>query len=443
MPKILFQIWILSFLFYKLDLIGSLSIDNLLLPVLVVTWLFLRDKGSVRVGRQRKKVIIFTSVVFLGLILIEFIKLKGNASFTSIIPVVTEHLKHFGYILIPLLYINSEKDLHNVFKSIVIVTIINCIFAIFGAIGMAPSFVQAAESSRIPWLLRARGPIANLGDSAILITFTGLIIFALPKNGVHILAKGFFKKAIIASVLIGGILASQSRNVILTVALVAMLYYWLDTVASARKSQIRKIISLLAVLVIIIVAVMVVTNFETILRLVTNMFGVSGEGTVRDRLGSYGRALEILQDSMVLGLDATTLIKEAVFISSLHNMWLGLTMISGVFGLSLIVGLILYALKGSLHLLKNSDYKSYGILLTTFILAALLFSPNFYPGHTAFVIWFFIGLSLTTWQLFYFSPLNNVSENDIATGDIKNDNSNKNLKDIPKRDNILQRKKRF
>lgn len=405
MSNFLFQTWILSFLLYQVDIVGTLSVDNLLVPVLVLVWFFVGEPGSARVRQARARTILLTALVFFALIVIDLAKLEGGADFGLVVPSVVGHLKHYGYILVPLLYISSEKALERGLLLLLVVTVINSGSAFLGAIGMAPSFVEASDQhTRIPGLLRSRGPIANLGDSALLIASMGVMVWTLARHKIRFIKAGTAFKTVIFAILLAGIVASQSRNVILTVALVFAVYYWLRSVLSGNGGGTRVLLPLLGVGVFLAATVAVVLNADAIIAGVTNMFGASGEGTVRDRLQSYEEALDLLDNAPLAGLSATQMADQSLFIASIHNMWLGIALSSGLLGVMLLFGLLTSGLMGALHLTRNVRWKEYGLVMMSLVLAALMFSPNFYPGHNAFIFWFFVGMVLTTHQTLHFSP---------------------------------------
>jgi O-antigen ligase len=149
---------------------------------------------------------------------------------------------------------------------------------------------------------------------------------------------------------------------------------------------------------------LIVLNADAITTAVTSMFGVSGEGTVRDRVQTYELALDMIRDAPLAGLPASQSVSQSLFISSIHNMWLGVALSSGLIGVLLLFGLLMSGLLGALRLARNVRWKEYGLVMTSMVFAALMFSPNFYPGHNAFIFWFFVGLVLTTHQTLHFSP---------------------------------------
>lgn len=404
MSNILFQIWILSFLLYQVDIVGTLSVDNLLVPVLVLLWFFVGESGSAEVRRARIRTILLSTLVFFVLIVLDIIKLEGGAGFGSIMPSVIGHLKHYGYILVPLLYVSSEKALKRGLLLLLVVTVINSGSAFLGAIGMAPSFVEASEETRIPGLLRSRGPISNYGDSALLIAFVGIMVWTLARHNIRFTKAGAALKAVILLILLAGIIALQSRNVILTVAMVFAVYYWLRSVLLNSAGGARILLPMLGIGAFLAATTLVVLNADAITTAVTNMFGVSGEGTVRDRLQTYEVALNLISDAPLAGLSVSQSVNQSLFIASIHNMWLGVALSSGLIGVLLLFGLLMSGLMGALSLARNTRWKEYGLVMTSFVFAALIFSPNFYPGHNAFIFWFFVGLMLTTHQTLHFSP---------------------------------------
>ena len=413
MGQLLFQIWILSFLFYQVDLIGTLSIDNIMVPLLVLAWLFVGDRSNPKVNSARLAMIGLSSAVFFVLIIIEFVKLGGGGNITATYPSIIEHLKHFGYILIPLLYISSERDLKWTLLSIFAVIMINSALAVLGSLGMAPSFVLARESTRIPGLLRARGPLVNDGDTALLLTLISLLVWTSLRHRIQFVRLGSAVRWVSLLILLAGAIATQSRNVILTIAMGFAVYYWLRMMMQNSGSGVRIVLSMAGVVAFLLSATAVVLNAELIIAWVTNMFGMSGEGTVRDRLASYSHAMELLEGSMLLGLSPNEVVRNSLFIAKLHNMWLGMALFSGIVGVALVSLLIVTSLINALRLVRNPEWKEYGLVIMSFILASLWFSPSFYPGHNAFIFWFCLGIAMTARQTLNFERKHQLSATSI------------------------------
>jgi hypothetical protein len=200
--------------------------------------------------------------------------------------------------------------------------------------------------------------------------------------------------------MLAGAVATQSRTVILTIPAVVVVYYWLRLVM--QKSNISVIASLLGVSALIGALAILVFNAGVITEEVTSIFGEDGEGTVRDRVLSYSTALAMLGGSPLFGLSAEEIARHSMFVTKLHNMWLGMALFSGLFGVILVVSMIVVSLVGALRLVRHDAWREYGFAFTSFIMAPLWFSPNFYPAHNAFIFWFFIGVALTSWQTLYF-----------------------------------------
>lgn len=402
MGQVLFQAWILSFLLYQVDIVGSLSIDNLMVPILVFAWLFAGDRKDVDANRARLKMVAVVTSIFLFLIVMEVVKLEPGANIAEVFAPIVAHLKHYGYILIPLLYVSSEKTLKWTLMSLLVITIINSAMAVLGAFGVAPSFVLAAESTRIPGLLRARGPIANFGDTALLTSFMSLLILSLARHKINFISPRAIVRVAVLSIMIAGVIATQSRNVILTIAMAFTVYYWLRLMMQGSGGTIRILLSMFGIGVFLAGVTLVVLNADAIISWVTNMFGVSGEGTVRDRLESYSHAFSLLKGSFLFGLSSSEMARNASFIATIHNMWLGMALLTGIVGVSLLFAMIIASLYYALRLTRSRYWKEYGLVLASFILASLWFSPNFYPGHNAFIFWFCIGIALTAKQTFCF-----------------------------------------
>jgi hypothetical protein len=204
--------------------------------------------------------------------------------------------------------------------------------------------------------------------------------------------------------MIAGVIATQSRNVMLTITLVFTVYYWLRIMMQGKRGGIYIFLSFAGIAFFLVAVMFIFLNADTIISWVTNVFGVSGVGTVRDRLTSYKHAIALLDGSLLFGLSPRELTQNVLFIAKLHNMWLGMALFSGLFGVVLVFAMIIVSMLSGLRLIRDSYWNEYGLVFTSFILASLWFSPNFYPGHNAFLFWFCVGFGLTARQTIYFAP---------------------------------------
>lgn len=432
MTQALFQVWIFSFLLYRVNIVGSLSVDNLMVPFLVLLWLFTGARANGQVNRARFRMVLLATLVFLSLIVADIAKLGGGGSAGALLPPIMEHLKHYAYVLLPLLYISSEQSLKWTLTSLLAVAVINSALAMIGALGLASPFVLVGESTRIPGLMRARGPLVNDGDMALLISLLAVLVWTVARHRLDFAGPKWVRLLGIVAML-SGIIAIQSRNLILTVAMAFGLYYWLRMVMQGGRGGARVLLSVVGIFLFFGAVTFVAVYADEIIAWVTHMFGVSGEGTVRDRLSSYSSAMMLLEGKVLFGLTATQIAANSLFVAKLHNMWLGLALFSGIFGVVAVFALIAASFVGALRLSRSPDWKEYGVVLASFILASLWFSPNFYPGHNAFIFWFCIGLAMTSGQTLYFSRLHSLQVR--PAGDVSEPSSQ-----VPGRARILRYK---
>lgn len=401
MGLILFQIWILSFLLYQVNIIGSLSIDNLLVPILVLTWFFFGKRTDARVSNARAKTLVFVAFVFSILVIDEIVKWESGAAIATIYPPIIEHLKHLGYILVPLLYISDEKSLRRALLSLLVITLVSGGLAVLGAVGLHLPFVHVGTTTRIPGLLRSRGPLVNQGDTALLVSLMALLVWTVMRHKIRFVRPRIAIRGIVFVVLIGGAIATQSRNVILTLVMAFSVYYWLRMTVRRGGGGTSTLVSLLGIVAFLGVVTAVILNANAIIGLLTNVVGSGGEGTVRDRLASYAHAIFLLKHSWLLGLSSSAALQESLFIAKIHSMWLGTALMSGVVGVALVFAMIIVSLRNAYRLARHQQWREYGLVLASFILASLWFSPSFYPGHTSFIFWVALGVALTARQTYF------------------------------------------
>lgn len=394
MLQCLFYLWIFCFLFYRYSVVGSLSIDNLLVPILVLGWFFTSAQNDPLARAKRTKIIFTILLALLVFIFVITVKMINEPSL--FLSMLFSYVKQFLYVLLPVLYIRDLKQLLMVNSFLTITVCVNYFAAMLGAFHIVPYFAHSELGyTRIPGLQRSRGFFENLGDSAMLTSYSFLSLVAHDAKS-YFFGRGRRKiKIIVILFLLGGMLANQSRNIILTSMIALFAYPFSRKMLKSYRPK-GKIIVLFAGGVIACIFVsFLIMNFGVLFDTVSHSMGKSGQGTVDARISSYAYAFSLLENNLWLGLDSKDIIKYGNFISGMHNMWLGTAMKDGLLGVLAILTLCISALRGAMKASEASSLFPQGVIFFTFILSSIMFSSSFYPAHTAFVFWFFLGLSLS------------------------------------------------
>mgnify|MGYP006952674646 FL=1 len=89
----------------------------------------------------------------------------------------------------------------------------------------------------------------NDGDTALLICFLGLLVWTVSRHKIYLAGKGLTIYVIAILVMLLGIIATQSRTVILTAAMVFVVYYWLRIMMQNKGGGIRVFVYMFGIVV--------------------------------------------------------------------------------------------------------------------------------------------------------------------------------------------------
>ena len=385
----LFLVWIFSFPFYHYSVVGTLSVDNLLTPLLVLSIPFLRlnPEGSLSGG----------GLLWIGLALFTYFA-------PQVIPlVVTEGIVwkviydlfvDSAYFLVALVFLGGRPWLRSKAENLVVViAMIGCVTAFLAAIGVLELSVSRYSSSRlgIEGLQRTVGLFGVYGDMAILCSFS--LLYALSRE--EMLA--FFRKrkpvvvAVFLIVLLG-LLGSQSRNMVLTIT-VSLGFFWLIKRAARKGRQALKRVLYQFTIAGILMGGLLTVYGREMMELLSQWGGQQAQGTATARLSQYHLAWSLLKDSWLIGVSAETFERYSADIAYIHNMWLKEAVKGGVLGVMGLGALFIMGARRAIsRLMVSPDDDIARRNLAT--LLAIFVSTQFNPSGT-FIFWFMLGLSLS------------------------------------------------
>lgn len=398
-----FAVWVLSLPFYRYSIVATYSVDNLLAPFLCVAAVMLPRLRDRRLAAQRVKYL----MIFVGLYalygmskLIVFIdspeRFWGEAWLV---------LRAGFYFMIPALYLRDLWAFRFMKHLLVMVATIGAISAFLAAAGVIELEVQRFAESRIEseWIPKAVGLFSSYGDMSMLYGFTAALLVSHGKEQLRFgLGKRVVKLAI-WSVLLLGLLGSQSRNMLLGLVTGVVVYWIFLPLLGARHQQRIAVLWLLSGLGIIIIGTFLVFA-HVFVDALSQMGGQAAEQTAKTRLWSYSVALDLIVKEP-FGVSQTTYDAWAGVIDHIHNMWLKLLLNTGVIGMAAIAGLYWFAFKGGARPTSKPIYAAEPALIVAGV-ASMVVAVEFYPGLSD-IMWVLLGTLLSFNWIRHQKPLEN------------------------------------
>ena len=394
MINALFLGWVFSLLFMRFNVIGTLSVDNLVAPLLLVLYVFVRPHPDVAARNRRINTIAKVLVAFAILQLITAVKLYTNPTLWT--AMTWSLMKQAGYVIMPVLYIRDMKMLHRTSSILVLVAVVTSVAAFTGALGVAPTFAQfdSPLGTRIPGLLRARGFFIAVGDSALVFTYALMLIFTATRKELLFGMGSTLVKFGLTIIILLGVVANQSRNIVLTLLVALLLFVFFRSILRRMTPEQRMMVLYVFFIFAGIMVVLIFYNFNRIFDLVVWSLGPEAAGSVNDRLESYWYSLMLLKKDLLLGLSSIDLNRELEFVERVHNRWLVSALLYGLLGVASIAALCISSVRGAMKVLVNPFLRRQALVIFVFMFSALLFSSNFY-GASSYIFWVMLGITLS------------------------------------------------
>ncbi len=378
--KYIYSIWLISLSFYLYSVVGSLSMDNILAPIVLcfaTLKLFFRKRllPSKKIATILIFVLLFTIYACGRLISV----IEHPEYFAHVINLI---LKQLLYLSIPLIYIDSFEDLFLTLRLMVIVAVIVIFSVLIASVGIYDFPVQRFAESRIgiTSLKKAVGFFSNYGDMAMIGSFALLYLYLVEKRKKE-LFQGFFKY--VATILIlSGYIGAQSRNMYLTliIGIISAAYF---RITLQKSKGVVLVISLLVVLSCVgMFEILRLNEISTITSLKT--FGGTREAaaTVDARLGQYSIAWDIIVDRPLFGKGYKIMASGM----EIHNLWLGLMSLGGLVSTLPVATMFLFIFFGLLRQSSNEQFGQLKIVGLAQIVCVLV-AVEFYGAMTyAFLV---------------------------------------------------------
>ncbi len=391
--EMIFYMWIMSLPFYQFSIIGTLSLDNVLGPLLLLAWFVGRPKLDPGTINQQPKVIALSGFILALYFFSHVLTLviSGNVIWKTIYILVSD----LTYFFVPLLYIRNIKVQENTQNFIVLITLIGATSAFLSAIGVINLEGIRYSTSRVAIegldLTRTVGLFSVYGDMAMLSSFAIMMAITAGRDKLLFIKRTNILVVAVLFVILLGLLGAQSRNMVLTILISVVIFVVITKLSKKGVTWIPKFYTTIMIggigIVIILTAL-----WQPIFNMVSGWGGEQAAGTAFGRLEQYKFALNLVGDNPFVGVDSQIYEKYADLISGIHNMWLKELVQGGVFAVLALVWLIVYCLRNaSKCLYQNRDDSTAKIKIA--MMFAVLVSTQFNPSGTS-IFWFVLGYSV-------------------------------------------------
>ncbi len=334
--KFFYSLWILSLPFYLYSLIGTLSLDNILAPLVFGLALFnVIFSAKALPSRKLTTLIIFTLFFALYACGRLLSVIDHSEYFTNTSSLM---LKQLIYLTVPMLFINSRKDLVLTSRLIVVVAVIGIFSALIASVGLYEFPVERYAESRIgiDFLKKAIGLFANFGDMAMLGSYALLYLFICEWQEKNI-GHNLMKYAALLLIL-SGYAGTQSRNMYLTlfIGILSALYFRI----AVRKGKGAGIVIGILIMLSCIGTVAILSIFEVSTLASLKGFGGTSEAaaTVDARLAQYSSAWKIFLENPLIG-HAISILDNRM---EIHNLWFGLMALGGLVSTTAVAFMFLF-----------------------------------------------------------------------------------------------------
>lgn len=399
-----FYVWLLSLPFYNISVIGTLSVDNILAPLLVLLWPFSGNSRPQQSSRFRNRQL---------LIVTGLMGVYGVSQLLSILDAPSAFwLTAYGnarrslYFLIPIFYINDVAMLRRVNSLAIVITLMGSASAFLVAMGILHLEATRFSPSRIGLDLipKSTGLIGSYGDLALLSAYTALLTIALGKKIYFFgLDLPLIKTGVLAIVFLG-LVGSQSRSMLITLCAAICVYMSLRFFSKRRGAN--RLMWIVFIISLAIPTAAGVGFFEAeITNFLSQLGGKSAEGTAQTRLIQYQFALREFAKSPLLGVPGDVYARYTEAIYGIHNMWLRTALQGGLVSMAALALLIVKALVGAMRRIDDIEL-NVEARVTSSLMIAFLLTTLFYPALTQ-LFWVVFGIATSVSCLGYPSSKSN------------------------------------
>ena len=291
--SILVVVWVISFPFYTFSIIGTLSLDNILAPMVVLLSGLKLIFGGKLYNKGKYLSVISLTCVFAVYGVGQVLSVQGSPDLVNrlLIGVGKEYL----YFIAPIFYLSDFRELRAMTFAMNIVVLLGTVSVLLVSLGLLHLNLERFAQSRIDINIpRSIGLFSNYGDLAIITSYALLANAVAP-----IFKSGFLNKAMLMLVfilMIVGQIGAQSRNYVLTVLICLLSYPVMRHIL--KRNTAYAVVSILSVLgsAVIVTSTLVVVE----VNLISDLKGWGGSqavATADARLAQYSFAWGIIKDN--------------------------------------------------------------------------------------------------------------------------------------------------
>ena len=382
--------WLLSLPFYHFSLAGTLSLDNLIAPILFLYVAVSMVVGAHSPSRTQSVNIGLAVILILVYLMTHAVSLVGTqqAVWSSIYGIA----KNMLYFLLPVMFIRTESDLKRAGVAMMGVMIAGSASALMSALGIVSfEFARQAESRlQLEYIPKSVGLFTAYGDMALLVALALLLALGWRTHALGSRRARLLVVIVITGSALVAVVAMQSRNIVFTITVAFFAYY---VIGHWRRRSAGWVFKMYASLVFVIgVMVSVVALFSgPLIGWVESLGGTSeAAATVHARLEQYQYGLSLVERNLLFGADAATHERNALLISFIHNLWLKELVQSGLVGVLAMLLFYFRALGNQVSRLKADPSSTARVYIAALI--GSLIATQFYPGDTP-VFWVIMGLA--------------------------------------------------
>ena len=295
------------------------------------------------------------------------------------------------YFFIPLLFINNIDTFRYVGWIVVFIAIVGCISAFLVSMGLVTLPVSLPVEYRLSWLPRAKGVFLSTGNLAQYLSFAFAWVIIAP--GIADKKQKFIQMArwVFFISLTMGLLATQSRNILLVLIISFFVLWWLIKNRSISSNTMVVILVSFGVLVFIPLIAGISFYFSELTDIVASAGGKYAESSINSRFVQYSVALDIIASHPFFGADVEIYKQVGPIILRIHNMWLQLLANGGIVTTLMMAFLIMRLISGvriAAHVKEKSDE---AIVVVVYI-AAMFVAVMFYIGADK-MFWALLGIA--------------------------------------------------
>jgi len=383
----LFFLWVASFPLTNFYLVAELSIDNLLVPILFVAWLFFMGDKQRKIGWSSVVIIMF---VYLTGIAMEHRVFQGGVPFQFALWTLA---RDGGYFMLPFLFVTDRSTFRAGSAAIVIVAMAGGFTAILVSLGLLHLEYIRLQPTRIglDFLPKATGVFRNFGDVALLAGYTVLVLLAYGSRDLPFKLGTRSAKIIVLIFLFLGLVGTQSRNMLVSMIVAVPAYAFFNSLSKvSRKRRQEYLVGAFAVA--IVGGALIIFFAGDVISLLTNIGGGDAAHTAQTRLSSYDQAEALFGEAFVSGINYSSPSRTSLA-ELVHNLWIGLFLRGGIISVLSMAFFYIYAMRSVFRVMLIDPRNTEAKILGAFIFCAVTASMFFPAG--SLIYWFMLGMIMT------------------------------------------------